>query len=360
MVGKFRTKVEHTVSLMQSIFCQISTSGHPIGRHLGRPATERNIRVGLNELREEVWRTSVEVPDGKLEKALAFKVGGHRVFNWLDLEIPEVSKQYRTGKSVEIWEVFLVLKFFLNSNIKFNCKREFEQMASDQLPEDIQVDLESGTSYETFDQQWEEVLAAVAGDLGPYSALVKILCGGQLEQRCSGCGDAVTVTSALLCTDDHEDTPDHELFKRRQLHMERVIGKAFVFFGLTTVFCCRKPDCQSSVCGAAAMTRDQHLMAAYLGLQARCSGNRCDGCFQLCNLAGLNQVHRCLGCLTKAYCGAACRDADWRVHKKFCPAEAPERKRKAGKSGRKEQGAKALALAELVLQDEELVQALHE
>jgi hypothetical protein len=335
MVGRFRTKVQHTVSLIQSIFFKMDTSGHPI---------KENIWKGLNELREDVWHTYVEVPEGQLEDALACEVSSHRVLNLLDLEIvAEVSKLHRLEKPVEIWDVLIVLKFFLDRNYAFNVKSHFEHWASDQLPEDIQGDLESGTSCETFGQLWEEVLAAVAGGLGPYSALVRILCGGQLEQLCSGCGDAVTVTSALLFTGSTPGLSAAEIINIKQLYCSRVIGKAFVIFGFNTVFCCHKPACQSIVSGAAT-TRNYRLVATYQGLAARYEGNRCDSCFLLCS-----KVHRCRGCFTKAFCGAACRDADWGVHQRFCRAEAPERKRKAGQSGRKEQGAECLdRLAEMV------------
>ncbi len=51
MAGRFRTKVKHTLSLMQSIVFKMDSSargsGHPI---LGQPAIKQNIRAGLNKL----------------------------------------------------------------------------------------------------------------------------------------------------------------------------------------------------------------------------------------------------------------------------------------------------------------------
>jgi hypothetical protein len=95
MAGRFRTKVEHTVSLMQSIVFKMDTSGHPI---------KQNSREGLNELREEVWYASVEVPDGRLlEDSLAHGVGTHRVLVMLDVEIAEVNKLYRLDENRNTW-----------------------------------------------------------------------------------------------------------------------------------------------------------------------------------------------------------------------------------------------------------------
>ena len=339
MASSFRTKVEHTVSLMQSVVFKMDASGHPI---LGQAAIKRKIREGLNELRKVMWYTYVEVPDGHLEDVLADRVDNHPFFDWLDsLRAPRgpVGKK----EHGEIWDVFHLLKFFLSRNVNFSKKRGLEYWASDQLPEDLRGDLENIISCETFDQRWEEVLAAVAGGLGPYSTLVKILCGGQPEQRCSGCGDAITITSALLYTGSGPGPSHAERIMNVQLHMNRVIGKAFVISSLHTMFCCHKPDCQNSVPDAAAM-RLNRVMAAYMGLAARCKGNRCDNCFLLCRT-----VHRCSGCFTKAYCSTACRDADRSVHQRFCQTGAPARKVKTGKSGRKEQGAECLdRLAESV------------
>ena len=163
MASSFRTKVEHTVSLMQSVVFKMDASGHPI---LGQAAIKRKIREGLNELREVIWYTYVEVPDGHLEDVLADRVDNHPFFDWLDsLRAPRgpVGKK----EHGEIWDVFHLLKFFLSRNVNFSKKRGLEYWASDQLPEDLRGDLENIISCETFDQRWEEVLAAVAGGLGP-------------------------------------------------------------------------------------------------------------------------------------------------------------------------------------------------
>jgi hypothetical protein len=89
MAGRFRTKVEHTVSLMQSIVFKMDTSGHPI---------KQNIREGLNELREKVWRTSVEVPDGLLEylagRLLVLKVR-RPMLKYIKISFPSVIKLVR-------------------------------------------------------------------------------------------------------------------------------------------------------------------------------------------------------------------------------------------------------------------------
>jgi hypothetical protein len=110
MAGRFRSKVEHTKSLIQSILFKMDNSGYPM---------KQNIREGLKWLREDVWRTSVVVPDGQLDYSLAYEGNNHPVLDWLDLEIAEVWKLYRLNeksKHVDISDVLLVLNLFLGHN----------------------------------------------------------------------------------------------------------------------------------------------------------------------------------------------------------------------------------------------------
>ena len=47
-----------------------------------------------------------------------------------------------------------------------------------------------------------------------------------------------------------------------------------------------------------------------------------------------SKLHRCSKCLTKLYCGKACIDEDWPIHKLVCVKDL--RKRKDGESARDE------------------------
>jgi hypothetical protein len=106
-----------------------------------------------------------------------------------------------------------------------------------------------------------------------------------------------------------------------------------VIFVKVRVSLCGKLCAQQN--SAKICEANKYMSLAYAKLVAEHVGDRCDYCAVA--YKGVS-VNRCSRCLTKVYCGEECRDQGWVVHKLVCREGEVERKKKAGKQARKQEG----------------------
>ena len=173
------------------------------------------------------------------------------------------------------------------------------------------------TEPELFDK-WEKVLQKLDSDNWTYDQLISILLpSDQSSHRCFGCGHVVNARSVSF----FEDVFNVLIFG----------GDERSKFFFTTVFPIGFFICKSSLmspCIVKLMFMFRNY--AFFGRseeEKNAVSNLywCDNCFK-----STVNVHRCSACLTKLYCGTACRDDDWPIHKQVCVKE--ERKRKGSKN----------------------------
>jgi len=157
---------------------------------------------------------------------------------------------------------------------------------------------------------WKKLLEIMSGKLVPYTKLVQVLCGGQLDQVCYGCCKDITVVDVVIL----------EL---------RDCNVPFATFGPVQVFLCGDATCSLKI---QWRRMSSCVLTKCYQINTRVVSFRCDNCGLIRSM-----VHRCSRCLTKVYCGVECRDEDWRkVHKLVCRKGEVQRKIKGGKQDRKE------------------------
>jgi len=164
----------------------------------------------------------------------------------------------------------------------------------------------------------QKLLEMMSGNLVPYTKLVQVLCGGQLDQICYGCCKDITVVDVVII----------EL---------RDCKVPFATFGPVQVFLCGDVTCSLRIQWRRMYSS---VLTKCYQINTRVVSFRCDNC-------GLTRsmVHRCSRCLTKVYCGVECRDEDWRkVHNVVCRKGEVPRKIKGGEQSRKEEIDKSIEM----------------
>ena len=221
----------------------------------------------------------------------------------------------RGQDTYRLWDTLFVIAYFISYSHGSLC---YQKQLLEPLPEEARL-LVQQVQASGFIPIMEEVLKALETKAIPFKDVVKIICGGSLEQRCTVCNKNIMITEV------------------RQAQV--LPGCAVVFLNpiMTKVFRCGSMLCEKAL--------DSHKMEPwFLWMRAmneevlRHTNTRCDFCFKF---APVRSVHRCARCLTKQYCGASCRGKDWDlVHKEICKGKGEKRKIKDDKKTRTEGGEK--------------------
>ena len=170
----------------------------------------------------------------------------------------------------------------------------------------------------TFLATVDKLLDALEHELIPYPEVVKIICGGEVNKRCSLCNSHVTVTEVIQ-------------FKKR---LNRV-GCFFNTMNMGMVRCAAH-RCDLNQDNHPSRVDYQNWYPRVFWAFQRFKENRCHFCFKL---SPHGVVHRCGKCLTKVYCSKDCQQEDWAlVHSKICKGKGVQRKLKGKAKERKEAG----------------------
>ena len=183
-----------------------------------------------------------------------------------------------------------------------------------------------------------------ATELPSFEEVLKVHCGGSLEQICSFCANRVKIGAALgLGTGSLDD-------------VAVVCVKPF----LPLLFCCSAMSCLEALAGKTSGKWGDFAVGVNLTFGKLTPSNQCDHCFKLSddvhryiNSCKLNEesrndftsfvICRCSRCLTKAWCSKECQKLGWEAgHKKFCSKEVEERKKKGNIEQRWAEGANYL------------------
>jgi len=170
-----------------------------------------------------------------------------------------------------------------------------------------------------------KLIEAFSGEEFPcFKELLKIVCGGTLQQKCSFCDANMTVTAVYGEVEG----------------CYKFTATVAVLPYMAPLFSCRRNDCGSKMIDK--VFAHQKWQTGVTATTNKLLSSRCDYCFKLSE-----KVHRCSKCLTKSWCSRSCQEKDWEEkHKEFCikggRGAADQRKVKGGSQVRRDQGLKHL------------------
>lgn len=151
-------------------------------------------------------------------------------------------------------------------------------------------------------QQIIEVFSANDPHIPPFKRLLKIVCGGSLNNACVFCSKQIVVRAIYGQVGD--------------------VGGPTVFVQLyfPRVFNCGEKSCLEQ--SYSKMMLLQKWTAGVSAAASKLAPNICDFCYKFSE-----KVHRCDRCLTKIYCSKECLQQDLRgKHEAACKKESDQRK----------------------------------
>jgi len=338
MTGKFISKQDKTLSILQQIFLKISAV-HP--EPFKTNSLSGQILGCLTHLRGIVWSQSLtsnleEEIDSNAEIEI-FHLGK----NLLNSLLVNVVKFHPTMICFEEqdgiykwWSTFIFfLNIFFQANYFYRVLSSLQFLSSETLEKsEGQLELNDFVVNNNFLMTWERLLAAVTDKMIPYEDLLGIYCEGQLYRECGHCSTKIqveTFTPGYLATDMLGEGADFSLI----LGISSVLGtftknQCAVTYGPRLHFTCGEVLCDGQIAGAVFRNR-LLLSAEALALTERFVANRCDCCYKV-----TERAHRCSRCKTKIYCSEDCQHTDWKVHKICCQksfeSEDQQRRKKKG------------------------------
>jgi len=169
--------------------------------------------------------------------------------------------------------------------------------------------------------KWEKVLQTLDSDDWTYNQLISILLPiDKSSHRCFGCDIAVDTGHVSFYETRFEDLSCRDWEEKSTFYYTVAFPIGF-FLCRSSIKspCYRKFGFLGNEYLDSVRSEEEKNNVSYLYW--------CDNCFKT-----TVDIHRCSKCLTKLYCGIACRDEDWPIHNLVCVKE--KRKRKDGKLGR--------------------------
>ena len=303
--GKFLTKVEHTVSILQHLVHKLKLTKHPAWTIL--PASSDQLDKFLIRMRMIVWLTCVGDISKRLEVDIPMSI--QPVLKMMldigiDIDMKLLAAKFRDLSIFRVWDTFKLFLNILLQQFKDIARRDAVRIG---VPEMYKDDLKLMVNPDQFNDMWKRVLNSMDGGLVPFTDLLKIVSGGDIRQECFGCSK-VLIVADLHCI---------------------VTRVPFLYQSFVQASLCGDPDCSKQLDALDAKVYEICSKISCAAIESTC-----DNCF----LVGRSPVHRCTKCLTKYYCGVECRDEDWdKVHKLVCK-EDQVRKMKWGKQDRKQKG----------------------
>jgi len=320
MTGQFVTKAEATVSLMPRILQKLKDIHHTAW--VVNPKSSEELCQVLIKARFIIWTNAYMLanPGPVLDKA----VGWVNTETMLELDelIGNICKLLIAAKFEEQnefrpWDTLKLLASFLGFYSSDLMRISAEILGLPELSEDL---VKIRVSSDQYSGLWQRILDTLNGRLVPYIALVEVLCGGQLKQKCYECLEE-TIVSDVFMIGGGSSTLD----------LDCVQGPVLMFGRVTAALCDDQECLEQGMDKLFQHDIDLYDLYAKKGVAAI----SCD----YCGVPGAwNRGHRCSRCLTKVYCGEECRDKDWVVHRLVCKEGEEKRKRKGGQQDRKRQG----------------------
>ena len=149
-------------------------------------------------------------------------------------------------------------------------------------------------TYTYIEQVWKKSISMLESEVWKYEDLVKALYVEISQPKCYHCFKSISTLSHAFWLDKIEAS------------LNRILSTAYVIVAAplnSLIFVCGDIDCVKNV----------YKRISFYVENLSCSPSRCDTCFR-----HTHKMHRCSKCLTKWYCGQACLNRDWAIHKDLC------------------------------------------
>ena len=277
--------------------------------------------AGLMEIMLSIWENRKDFTHPEKMSDMANSININGVFDALATIHEAVKRGKPVVDSFQLWNIIRIFYhvicevYFISNSLKVLKDPQAE------LPDELKELMSEGlVSQVKFLAVTDQVLDALATQVIPYQEVLKVICGGNINQTCHFCEKEIVIA-----------------------HVNVVAGGPAVIFRLFSMglYTCGTGDCIDK--GCALGKKGKQLEYAVLSTIAERMDNRCDFCSLL---PPKNDAHRCNGCLTVMYCSEACSEQDWKIHKLFCKKDVEERKIKFGRSGRRKAAMEGVELLE--------------
>ena len=277
--------------------------------------------AGLMEIMLSIWENRKDFTHPEKMSDMANSININGVFDALATIHEAVKRGKPVVDSFQLWNIIRIFYhvicevYFISNSLKILKDPQAE------LPDELKELMSEGlVSQVKFLAVTDQVLDALATQVIPYQEVLKVICGGNINQTCHFCEKEIVIA-----------------------HVNVVAGGPAVIFRLFSMglYTCGTGDCIDK--GCALEKKGKQLEYAVMSTIAERMDNRCDFCSLL---PPKNDAHRCNGCLTVMYCSEACSEQDWKIHKLFCKKDVEERKIKFGRSGRRKAAMEGVELLE--------------
>ena len=241
---------ESLVVQLQRILAKMKKTAN--GGHNVSGGDLRQLEIELQKIKTNIW------VDRKLGVPITYNVQ------------PVCAAYVNLRKSLSYqgeWSTFLLL---LGSLRDYEIMREYGQLKEPQraLPAELWTGVEQEVG--TFPERVKELLDFItfATEVPPFEDLLKLYCGGSVEQICSFCENRVKIEAAVVCCSLYEEAV--------------VCVKPF----LPLLFCCTAMSCLEALAGKLDKWGD-FAVGVNLTFVKLTPSNQCDHCFKVSD-----DVHR--------------------------------------------------------------------
>jgi len=300
--------LEAMVIIIQRILVKMRQEGHPALLCLPREMEQLEKEMANN--RGTIWFCRKVFPSQATHGLTTITTSMELQFETsVKLSMMEASR----NQASIWWSLHLVWK--LLDNLDFALAVPSFKDPTMAAPEQLRNGVEGDCN--AFTAAVQEIIDAFKSKIPSFTDLLKILCGGSLEQTCTFCNKSIVVAGVRDSVQP---------------------GSPLVVFlpYMARLYICGEENCTTQMFNCNEKWRK--WMIAVLASHAKHKATCCNLCFKL---VPLDTVHRCSKCLTKMWCSKECQLKDWElVHKRVCTVEADQRKVKAGKEDRNEAGVK--------------------
>ena len=282
--------------------------------------------AGLMEIMLSIWenRKDFTHPGKMLNKANSTNVNG--VFDVLATINEAIKRGKPVVDSFQLWNIIRIVHPVINEVYFISNGLKALKDPQAELPDELKELVSEGlVSQVKFLAVTDQVLDALATQIIPYQEVLKVICGGNINQTCHFCEKEIVIADVNVAAG----------------------GPAVIFYLYSMgLYTCGTGDCIDK--GFALKKKEKQFAYAVISTITEQMFNVCDFCSLLPpkNDAHRCNAHRCNGCLTVMYCSEACMEQDWKIHKLFCKKDVEERKIKFGCSGRRKAAREGVELLE--------------
>ena len=398
--GDPENRIERLVILIKKLLLKMVLSDHKVMQRCSAEMIGMISTMDHNRLMMWKIRKCKPVPEAAVWMRANLEMSSDRWNALLALLRPD--EYFLSDDHFRIFDTCAILYTVLDYiDGPVTLQKDFKNTDS-MFPEEYKMGpLLSKAENSTFLATVDKLLDALEHELIPYPEVVRIVCGGEVERRCSICDQQVTVTEVIhtikkrinrvacffntmnmrlvrcaspFCDYNLEDHPSrvgylkwyHWVWWAFERYQENLCHFCFKLspHGVVHRQACRKGKSAWELINCAL--KSTYISVIFLSITVnfhqfpfktnkqpfklryfrqflfkavfKVPGSPVPRIYSFCR-----PVHRCGKCLTKVYCSKVCQQEDWKVvHSKICKGKGVQRKLKGRAKEREEAGNSAV------------------